>query len=614
MSLKWASLLLVLLLPADDATVTIIVADAEAGKPIFARVVLKNADGGVVGSTGYKTLNGHYVPPEGWKLTLPKGKYSVHADAGFEFFAADEAWEVDGAPEKKIALRRWVNFRKDGWVCGGDHNHLIRGGAEDKNYGRTSVTMEFAASLHAARGWSYYQSGGGGEWILNGGQKVHNGRRTEAAAAEWNKRYGEQLTLGWNNEILKTRYGHVWFLGACPSGPTYPYTEKPGDAWWSFYDDSWDPWQTGDKSKPIGPLKSSLWDLPPVFDCIRSWREKGIIAIFAHPTRTFSIDKNRVSNIAVEFPFDLLAGAPVGGLAIMGDSPDHAQDQALWFAALNEGFQVPGLAENDTVYGSPVIRPNLHVTYTHVDDKGPLDLPRVAAAIGAGRNFASSGAFCVLTVDGKYQMGDTVPDGAAHKLDIHAWASADASDAIETLEIIADGKSVEKLQAAAGKREFKGSVNSSGAKWAIAKVICRDHHAVAITNPVYFRNPGEPKSPEPLRSTVKGRATQSGAGVPAEIIVSVWGKEVSRAKAGADGAYRIEGVPLAAHLAFSHAGASLDRTILWHDPRIAAMNAKIWATDFAGTPGSLGGAFPPDYFKVLRDLSKETTIDAELAR
>src|SRR6185295_1790357 len=215
MNVKAMLLLLALLIPAQDAAVAITVLDKDSGKPIFARVVLKGPDGSVVGSTGYKTLNGHFVPPDGWAVTLPKGKYSIAVDAGFEYFSASEAWEVGGAGEKKIELQRWVNFRKEGWVCGGDHNHLIRGGAENKNYGGTSVTMEFAAALHASRGWSYYQSGGGGEWILNGGQKVHNGKRTEAAAAEWNKKYGDHLTLGWNNEILKTRYGHIWFLGAC---------------------------------------------------------------------------------------------------------------------------------------------------------------------------------------------------------------------------------------------------------------------------------------------------------------------------------------------------------------------------------------------------------------
>jgi hypothetical protein len=603
-------------LAPQDAPVTITVVDADSGKPIFARVVLRDAAGQVLHSTGYKTLNGRFVPPDGWAVSLPKGRYSVRADAGFEFFARSEEWAFDGAPEKKIELRRWVHFRKGGWFPGGDHNHLIRGGAENKNYGGTTVTLQFAAALHASRGWAYYQSGGGGPWIVDGNpQPLHQGRRTEAAAAEWNRKYGEHLHLGWNNEILKTRYGHVWFLGACPSGPAYPYTDKPGDAWWAFYDDSWDPWQTGDKSKPIGPYTSGLWELPPVFDCIRDWRDRGLVSIYAHPTRTFTIGKNRVSNIAVEFPFDLLAGAPVGGLAVMGDAPDHAEDQALWFAALNEGYAVPGVAENDTVYGSETIRSGPFVTYTSVPDMGsPFNPAKLAAALGAGRNFVSSGAFCLLKADGKYGPGDAVPeDGRPHALEVRAWASADPSDAIESLDVVADGKTVERVSAASGKREFSGTVTVKGVRWALAKVVCKNRAHVAITNPVYFRKPGEPLSPPPLRATVRGRATAGGAGVPAEIVVTAWGKEVSRSKAGDDGAYRLEGVPLAAHLTFTHAGRSARRTALFHDPRIAAIHAKTWATDFVGTPGALAGVFPPRFFDTLRELAREVTIDAELS-
>jgi len=254
------------------------------------------------------------------------------------------------------------------------------------------VTLEFAAALHASRGWRYYSAGGGGPWILeaNPKQELHNGKRTEAAAAAWNRKYGEQLHLWWNNEILKTRYGHVWFLGQCASGPTYPYTEKPGDAWWSFYDDNWDPWQTGDRKKPIGPFKSSLWEIPPLFDCIGDWRDRGLVAIYAHPTRTFRIGNRPISNIAVEFPFDLLAGAPVGALAIMGDDPDHAFDQALWFAALNEGYRVPGVAENDTVFGVDSIRVGPHVTYTY--SPGAFDLAKTAGALAAHLTFSRGGA------------------------------------------------------------------------------------------------------------------------------------------------------------------------------------------------------------------------------
>ncbi len=46
----------------------------------------------------------------------------------------------------------------------------------------------------------------------------------------------------------------------------------------------------------------------------------------------------------------------------------------------------------------------------------------------------------------------------------------------------------------------------------------------------------------------------------------------------------------------------------------SALQQKIWSTEFANKPESLGGAFPADYFKVLRDLAKDVTIDAELAK
>jgi hypothetical protein len=589
------SLLFAILLSQE---VTVKVVEKESGKPVFARVVLRDPAGSVVGSTGYRTLNGHFVPPEGWKVPLAKGTYKLRADAGFEFFAHEEDWTHDGAAEKRIELRRWVDFRKDGWFAGGDHNHLNRDGAKDKNYGGTQVTLEFAAALHASRGWAYYFSGGGGPWIVDGNaQPLHNGRRTEAAAAQWNAKYGAQLHLGWNNEILKTRYGHVWFVGACASGPTYPYTDKPGDAWWSFYDDSWDPWQTGDRSKPIGPYRSGLWDLPPTYDCIRSWRDRGLASIYAHPTRTFMIGKNRVSNIAVGLPFDLLAGAPVGGIAVMGDAPDHPQDQALWFAALNEGFRLAGVAENDTVYGSPDIRVGPHVTYTHVPDMGPaFDPAKLAAALAEGRNFMSSGAFCTIRAEGAV-------------VEVRAWASADPADAIDVLEVVANGRTLARFAEASGKREFVGRVRASPAKWAIAKVVCRNKSAVAITNPVYFGDP-----PAPLTATVKGRATSAGSGVPAEIVVSAWGKEVARSKAAADGTYRLENVPLAARLTFAHGGVSAERVILFHDPAIAEIHARVWSTEFVGKPDSLAGVFPPDFFNVLRRMAKDVTLDAELSR
>jgi hypothetical protein len=131
----------------------------------------------------------------------------------------------------------------------------------------------------------------------------------------------------------------------------------------------------------------------------------------------------------------------------------------------------------------------------------------------------------------------------------------------------------------------------------------------AVTNPIYFGS----KKPEPVLSTIKGRVTVKGEGQPAVIVVTVWGKEFSRAKTKPDGTYRLDDVPLAAHLTFSNGTSSVERNILFHDPRISALQEQIWSTQFANKAG-LGNVFPAGYFKMLRELARETTLDADLEK
>jgi hypothetical protein len=113
---------------------------------------------------------------------------------------------------------------------------------------------------------------------------------------------------------------------------------------------------------------------------------------------------------------------------------------------------------------------------------------------------------------------------------------------------------------------------------------------------------------------VSGRVTANGQGVPAEIVVTAWGKEAARSKAGADGRYALEGVPLAAHLRFVHGSAAAEKVLLWDDPKLREIHFKIYSTDFVGTPGALAGCFPPDHFARLREMAKEVTVDAELRK
>ena len=149
---------------------------------------------------------------------------------------------------------------------------------------------------------------------------------------------------------------------------------------------------------------------------------------------------------------------------------------------------------------------------------------------------------------------------------------------------------------------------ASNSNSALVKVICSKRGGAAIANPIYFRKPGRPASPEPLKAVVSGKVLPP---APAEIVVTAWGKEVSRVKAGADGSYRLE-APLAAHLRFSHGGKSAEKSIFFDDPDLRALLHRVYSTDFVGTPGAVGNAFPPGIFGTLRELAKDVTIDADL--
>lgn len=612
---------------AGPVEVTLRVVDDSTGEPIFARAVLTGADGEIVEGTGYETFTGHVVFPEGWRVRVEPGRYSLLVDAGFELASHRSVWDIAASEEKTVALERWVDPGAEGWYSGGDHNHLNRDGSRDKNYGGTSVTMEFAASLLASRGWDFFAVGGGGAWIIDGDGRcdardddnriVQRGPETEAAARAWNQRYGDHCHLWWNNEHVKGRFGHLWLLGRSDGGIPYPYTSRDASAFWSFYDVNWDPWQE-DKERPIGPFASSEGPLTPNFDSIRSWRDRGLIAIYAHPTRSWTSSGVHWSNIAAAFPFDLLAGAPVGGLVIMGDHHDHGRDQALWFAALNEGFRVAGIAENDTVFGRARPRVQPHVNYTHVPDMGErFDLSRLAGAMAAGRNFVSSGAFLTIAIGDEHEIGATVRSPPLFvELSIDAHASADPADRIDRLEIIADGEVVERVQAATGKRVYRGACRlaTAGSRWVIAKLLCTRRPAAAITNPIYFRAAGEPEAPPPLTGQVTGRVTRDGTGVVADIVVRCWGKEIRVARTGEDGRYDLEDVPVASHLEFSSGGDSVRRTIFLDDPDYRRIHHEIYATRHVGEPQALGGCFPADIFGRLRAMARHIELDAELAR
>ena len=134
-------------------------------------------------------------------------------------------------------------------------------------------------------------------------------------------------------------------------------------------------------------------------------------------------------------------------------------------------------------------------------------------------------------------------------------------------------------------------------KWVLVKAICRNKAAVAITSPIYFG-----PAPAPLQATVSGKTAPN-----ADIVVRAWGKDVGKAKAAADGSYRLT-APLAAHLAFSN---GLTRILLFDDPGLRELHAEIYSNRHVGRPGSLANCMPADVFQRIRARAASLSVDAE---
>ncbi|MGA1864098.1 MAG: hypothetical protein ACMUHX_03455 [bacterium] len=131
----------------------------ETGNPIYSRIRIRDEKGDYwpvnvhqknihLGSAqdvggdvhiGNKTYA--YVEPE-FVADLPEGKYSIEVFHGMEYLPETLAFSVDGINDEtiSIALRRWVDMKKEGWYSGDTHTHflseksaILEGKGEDLN-------------------------------------------------------------------------------------------------------------------------------------------------------------------------------------------------------------------------------------------------------------------------------------------------------------------------------------------------------------------------------------------------------------------------------------------------------------------------------------------------
>ncbi len=110
-----------------------------------------------------------------------------------------------------------------------------------------------------------------------------------------------------------------------------------------------------------------------------------------------------ISNMAAELPFDTVCGPTYDAIDILMPPQEVKANQEalkLWFLLLNHGYHIAASASSDATFDRPGGGvPGKVRMYTHLD--GDVEMPRVAAAIQAGRSFVTSAPLLVLEISGR---------------------------------------------------------------------------------------------------------------------------------------------------------------------------------------------------------------------
>ncbi len=122
----------------------------EAGSPLPSRVLVRTADGKCI--TPKSAAGVLAIGRDRWfastgrtQLDIPEGAIELRVERGHEFVRHKERVAVVGTKhEMTVRLKRWIDMRKRGYLCGENHLHVAT-----KDLGPMAVCegLDFASSL-----------------------------------------------------------------------------------------------------------------------------------------------------------------------------------------------------------------------------------------------------------------------------------------------------------------------------------------------------------------------------------------------------------------------------------------------------------------------------------
>ncbi|MHC5055320.1 MAG: hypothetical protein ACYTKD_11455 [Planctomycetota bacterium] len=546
-----------------------VVRDAEAGKPLAARVWIEDGAGTEAGAdlsgVGF-WCGGRFSVP------LLPGRARVQLTAGRRRSVSYQELIVKPGRRARVRvdLRRpaALGFESRGWV-GADLFRPVGGGTEAL---RRKASLELLAVAARAEGVAF--CGAAAPWGARAGAREVGRDVKRDVGLECAALSGGGLTLApaWRGPDTPC-YGSMFFLG----------TRAPG----SLARPGWDP----KAPNFLAIERARLRGAAAILRGIAGGREMDprteIVTLAPELADLYRDASVALGETASELPFDVAAGVLPDALALSGS----AADEAVWFRLLSMRHRIPSVHVAARSFAGGTIPAER--TFVKLRTGGEPTPRAVAEAVRAGRTMCSTGPFAFLKIDGRGPGSVLEGNGRTRAVIFEAHASTRRGGEIAVLELVRNGKVI-RSEPGQGRSFIAAQtlVPETETAWYIARARSgKKGERVAWTSPVYFEGPGY-APPRPVATRVTGRVTDARTGRPvgARVSARLFGRETGTTESDpATGEYTIECSPAAlltavaaGHLpaeerVFFHTGAM--REVLAIHTNASGRGARVLAED-----------------------------------
>lgn len=490
-------------LAGGEGTVRGRIVDSVTQQPVACTVRLEDSEG-LIHLDGEGLRHGFRC--EGtFERKVPAGTVRLRITRGPEYLAAERTVGVTsgGVSDVAVELRRQVDLRARGWYGQDHHAHMLHG---ERTLPVSFGQVELAARAEDLQALSVAQA-----WAVDS-------PTPERLEAEFSQRSTADCQLTWNLEAPKNYYlgdasrclGHCWNVGMRGRTPK-------GDDVIAML------------------LQASAWDYESEkpshanFESHALIRSQGGAVFYTHPARWWTGPwggkggypkqaSMRVSNMAVELPFDTVAGPTFDGLdVITGTGEVDADEKAfrLWALLLNHGYRVAATASSDACFDRQGgATPGAARLYTYLDE--PFSFPAAAKAAAKGRTFATTGPLLLVAVDGQPPGSAFPADGREYTLRLEVWPSGAVTGGLERVEVYRNGEIFRQFAAGTQGRPWTTnlSIAPKSDEWFCVRAFGTDTRRQRAVSGAFFFEVTPWRPPEPVPATVRATIVAEETGEP----------------------------------------------------------------------------------------------------